>query len=349
MRWLLGGTFLAAFAVRLWRVDGAEFGIDATTLLWMARDALAGGYLPDHGLVSSLRAFQPPGYVWMVLPAVWVGGGQPVVVMAWLALLDAAGITLLVWAVRRQAGLRLALLVAALLATSPFDAAMTADIWHPSLYVGAVSLLLAALLRLRSGGSRWWVVVPVALPCLYALIHYSGLALAPAVLLLPRRRWRAFLLPAALALVVVLLAWLPFLAFEHGRGWADLSGVGHAGGGGVAAVVGLVARPDILLLWTAPACLLIARVLARLPRWPVLPALAAAIVVVQLVTLNGLRDQVLRQPNAYALKERAAVSGESLPPDPALAWVPRWTPLYLPTDPPYREGADVLYLRSLGR
>lgn len=232
----LGGVaFAASLGVRLLRLNETHFARDQAVALWMALDAVRGtaGRLPDHGLVSSVLALQPPGLVWLVLPPVWAGGGDPRWVMAWFAVLASVGVGLLVWALARMYGPFLALVAAGLLASSPADALAPALLWHVSLYMGGVAVVLAAGIRLRDGGSRWWAALVTAVPLAYVLIHYSGLALAAAALLvLPRSRWRELGVPLAVGGLVGLAAWLPFLRFEATREWQDLLMVLAAGAGG---------------------------------------------------------------------------------------------------------------------
>ena len=111
------------------------------------------------------------------------------------------------------------------------DAFYSANVWHPSLYTAAMALFLTAGIRLRTG-SRWWAAVLVAVPGLYALIHYSGVVVfapALALLMLSRRPWKQLAAPAAAAVGMVVCAWAPFLLFEVNRDWVDLRTIVGAG------------------------------------------------------------------------------------------------------------------------
>jgi hypothetical protein len=131
--------------------------------------------------------------------------------------------------VARFWGIVQAAVMAAFLVVGP-DAPMSMWIWHPSLYTGCISLFLAAGIRLRSG-SRWWAAVVVAVPGLYALLHYSGLVLfgpALVLLILSRRRWGEIAVPIGAGLAVILVAWVPFLLFEQRRGWSDFTTIANS-------------------------------------------------------------------------------------------------------------------------
>jgi hypothetical protein len=224
-------AFSGSLIVRAYRLPDVHFARDQAVALWMALDATRQGFVPDHGLVSSVLAYQPPGLIWLMVPAIMVGRGDPLVVMLCFAVLSSVGIAVLVWSVAQGWGVRLALLLAALLATNPADALAPALLWHVSLYMGAVALYLAAALQLNRGASRWWAFAVGGVPVAYTLIHYSGFMLFPiALVLLPARRWRGLALPFALGGLAGLLLWAPFALFEMRVGWQDLLAVAAAGG-----------------------------------------------------------------------------------------------------------------------
>ncbi len=232
MSWVTGAVLVGAFLSRSVWVSDAPFHPDESTVLWIALDAVRDTVIPDHGLISSYRVYQPPGLVWVTMPFVAVGGGRPELVIVGFAMLNAAAIALLVATVRVW-GLLYAAVLGLFLIVGP-DAWFSAMVWHPSLYTAAMCLVLTAGIRLPIG-SRWWVAVLVAVPGLYALIHYSGVILfAPALALvvLSRRAWKQLVTPAAAAVGVVVCAWVPFLAFEVGRDWVDLRTILGEGGAG---------------------------------------------------------------------------------------------------------------------
>ena len=115
-----------------------------------------------RGLVSSCDVFQPPGLVWVTLPFVALGGGRPEVVIVGFGLLNAVAIAFLVATVARFWGLIYAAVLGSFLVVGP-DAFVSALVWHPSLYTGAMALMLTAGIRLRRG-SAWWAAVLVVVP-----------------------------------------------------------------------------------------------------------------------------------------------------------------------------------------
>ena len=189
----------------------------------MALDGIRQLELPDHGLVSSYHVFQPPGLVWLTMPSVALGGGRPEVAIVTIALVNAALAALLVSTVARTWGFLYATALGAFLIVGP-DAFASAWLWHPSLYTSALAVMLVAGIRLHLG-STWWALVLLAIPGLYALVHYSGLVLyAPAIalVLLSRQPLTRLLWPGLSGIALTLVAWVPFLGFEARREWIDL-------------------------------------------------------------------------------------------------------------------------------
>ncbi len=194
----------------------------------MALNAVRHPSVPDYGLVSSFHAFQPPGLVWVVMPFVALGGGRPEFVIVAFGLLNASAFAFFIATALRAWGFRVAAVTAVFLVVGP-DAFNSAILWHISLYTGAMALLLAAGIRLRSG-SRWWALVITAIPGLYALIHYSGFVLygsSALLLLISRRKFADLWVPVAAAFALTLVAWEPFLSFEMQRHWSDFTTIWH--------------------------------------------------------------------------------------------------------------------------
>lgn len=219
---------VVAATTRVAYVRRAPLTPDPAMVLWMALRAVRHPTIPDHGLVSSFHAFQPPGLVWAAMPLVAVGGGRPEIVMIGFGLANAVALGLLAATIAERWGAGAAIGTTVLASVGP-DAFLSTWIWHPSLYTGAVALLLTAGIRLDRG-SRWWGAVVAAEPASYALIHYSGFALlGPSLVLLwlARRRGKQLLAPIAVGVIVSGLLWVPFLVFEAGRGLSDFTAILH--------------------------------------------------------------------------------------------------------------------------
>ena len=338
MSWVAGAVLVGAFLSRSVWVSDAPFHPDESTVLWIALDAVRDTVIPDHGLISSYRVYQPPGLVWVTMPFVAVGGGRPELVIVGFAMLNAAAIALLVATVARAWGLLYAAVVGVFLVVGP-DAWLSAVVWHPSLYTAAMCLVLTAGIRLPIG-SRWWAAVLLAVPGLYALIHYSGLILfapALALIVLSRRAWKQLVTPTAAAVGIVVCAWGPFLAFEVGRDWIDLRIILDEGGSGGSLWQEITARFSHLLFavthlgqevhdpvgltWVVGPLVVLAVVVAVARRqWRDRAFLLPAVVVATGVPAQVLANQGERQDvlllwlvPLYALAAWATVQIASLP------------------------------------
>ena len=229
--WIAGAVFLGALVARSVWLPDAFFHPDESTLLWMALDAVRDPQIPDHGLISSYHVSQPPGLVWMTMPWVALGGGRPELVIVGFALLNARRSRCWLPPLPASGGssTRSCWAPFSLSARTRF---WSTWVWHVSLYTAAVALLMAAGVRLRQG-SAWWALALVAAPGLYSLIHYSGFVLfAPALVLLlwSRRTLRSLAAPVLSGVVLIALAWGPFLSFQVDREWVDVRKLTEATG-----------------------------------------------------------------------------------------------------------------------
>ena len=125
---------------------------------------------------------------------------------------SAADAVLLVAIWKRFASLALALAVTLLVATAPYDMALTATIWNPPLAVALVKLTIAFVLLGDRDASVWWGVGATATALLAVQTHSSAVFVAaPAIVsltareLLAHRRHRALTCACASAAVIVLL------------------------------------------------------------------------------------------------------------------------------------------------
>ena len=130
---------------------------------------------------------------------------------------SAADAVLLVAIWKRFTSLALALAVTLLVATAPYDMALTATIWNPPLAVALVKATIALVLLGDRHASVWWGAGATATALLAAQTHSSAVFVAaPAIVsftareLLAHRRDRALRYACASAAVIVVLE-APFL------------------------------------------------------------------------------------------------------------------------------------------
>jgi hypothetical protein len=145
-----------------------------------------------------------------------------------LAIIQSAADALLLVAIwKRFTSLALAFAVTLLVATAPYDMALTATIWNPPLAVAFVKIALALALLGDLGDSDWWCAGATAAALLAVQAHSSGAFFAAPVIasftireLVARRYTRAMQVAGVSAAVIVILE-LPFLinlAMQPGKG-----------------------------------------------------------------------------------------------------------------------------------
>jgi 4-amino-4-deoxy-L-arabinose transferase-like glycosyltransferase len=249
------------------------------------RRAVESGSLPTFGpeAISIGSSFHHGAlYYDLLLPAAWLGGGDPTFVVAEIALLSLLVVPIVWWLARSMAGVAAGLISALLAAVSASLIGYGTFIWNPTLVEPAAALaFLGAWQAWRTANPRWWIVAAAG-TAVAAQAH-----VAAAVLVLPmaavfvadlrrgavsRRRIAAWGVAAA---ALVAATYAPVAVYELGHDFAETRGI-----------LGYLAGPD-----TTPARDPVTRVLFGgvrilawpLTRWPLidlrpafLPALAVA-------------------------------------------------------------------------
>ena len=218
---LLGVAVLGlSLAFQGWRSRLLDFDlipyVDETAAL------LAEGRLPEKGTLTSLASYTPPGTAWLLAPGMAVTDDArryEMVGSAALYLGTLAGVFALTALCAPQ---RFAILAVVLWGLSESGLFFGHSLWprgHPFFFVWMVYFTLQWVRRRNA----WYLAA--------ALIAWSAgmyvfIEIAPAFAILPAVWW--FYRPptrvgcVALAGVVTLLIWLPYLRFEAERGFIDL-------------------------------------------------------------------------------------------------------------------------------
>ena len=212
------------------------FDSDQGTEMLAMRAALASGHLPVFGpeAISVASSFHHGAlYYDLLLPAVWLGNGDPTWVVGEIALLSLIVVPVVWWIARSIGGAAAGLSAAFLAATSASLISYATFIWNPTLVEpGAAIALLGAWQAVRTRRPAWWIV-SAAGAAVAVQAH-----IAAAVILLPlavtfliavrrgpateRRRIAAWGL-AGVALIVV--TYLPLIVSELGDNFADTRGM----------------------------------------------------------------------------------------------------------------------------
>jgi 4-amino-4-deoxy-L-arabinose transferase-like glycosyltransferase len=233
----LGAIILAAAVLRLANLPfRGGWDSDQGTEMLALRSALATGRLPTFGpeAISVTSSFHHGAlYYDLLLPAAWLGNGDPTWVAGEIALLSLLVVPIVWWIARSIGGEAAGLTAAFLAAVSAGLIGYATFIWNPTLVEpGAAIAFLGAWQALRTRRPAWWLlaaagaaiamqahvaasVIVVPLAVAFAL----DLRRAPAV---SRGRIAAWGIAGA---GLVVATYLPLIVSEMGDGFADTRGM----------------------------------------------------------------------------------------------------------------------------
>lgn len=233
----LAGIVLASAVLRFVNLPvRGGWDSDQGTEMLALRAALSSGRLPTFGpeAISVTSPFHHGAlYYDILLPAAWLGNGDPIWVVAEIALLSLLVIPIAWWIARTMGGAAAGLSAALLAATSASLIGYATFIWNPTLVEpGAALAFLGAWQAIRTQRAAWWTVAAFG-----AAIAVQA-HIAAAVLVLPmgaallvdlRRgtatRRRSILAWAAAGAAVFVVTYLPLIASEMSTNLADTRGM----------------------------------------------------------------------------------------------------------------------------
>lgn len=239
---LAGLIALAALLRFAWLPTRGPFDSDQGHDMLVLRSFVVDGVWPLLGPPTSVGDFHHGAlYYYLLAPAAWLGGGNPTVVVAEIALLGTAAVALVWWLARAIAGPVAGLATALLLAVSAAGVDESTFLWNPNLIPFFAALALAGAWQAwRSGVAAWWVLAAVG-----ALVtmqcHVLGVTLVVPLAALwvvdvrgrGRAERRAVLLVGAGALLVLAAGYVPLLVHELTNGFSELrAAIEFIGGGG---------------------------------------------------------------------------------------------------------------------
>ncbi len=207
-------------------LTGRYGGVPHYDLLWDTMNAhrmLTEGTIPEHGCVSGLFSFNPPGLSYGFLPGMLIFPHRPVaaerVGAALLFVGTLCGLFLLIYPRLGGWAASGTLLVFSFASGGVF---YLTTLWPRGHVFFAVWILLFATLWVERRRSRWLAAALVS----YAAGMYWFMEIAPVIVLLPAL-WLIYRPPLGrramlVAVAASLFIWMPYLRFEAGRGFADL-------------------------------------------------------------------------------------------------------------------------------
>lgn len=209
---------------------------DQGTEMLALRAALSAGRLPTFGpeAISVTNSFHHGAlYYDLLLPAAWLGNGDPTWVVAEIAFLSLFVIPIVWWIARTMGGTAAGLVAALVAATSASLIGYATFIWNPTLVEPAAALaFLGAWQAIRTRRAAWWVVAGVG-AAIAAQAHIAAavivLPLGAALLIDLRRgpaeRRRGILAWSLAGAALFVATYLPLIASELSHDFADTRGM----------------------------------------------------------------------------------------------------------------------------
>jgi 4-amino-4-deoxy-L-arabinose transferase-like glycosyltransferase len=254
---VLVAILVLAALVRLPGLDArGQWDADQGTDMRVLRSWVQDGQSPLLGPQTSIGTFHHgAAYYWLLAPAAFLSGADPVAVTFELALIGIGAVAAIWWLARLLGGPVAAAAAGLLAAVSPAGIEESTFIWNPNPIPLAAALAFAGtIMARRSHRARWWLVAGLG-AMLTMQLHILGavilipLAWAWAAELVARRRagddqgTRAALRGGLGALTIVAAGYLPLLAYELGHGFEEIRAiVDYLAGGGREAAGGAPGR-----------------------------------------------------------------------------------------------------------
>jgi hypothetical protein len=209
---------------------GADWDSDQGGLMLALRDALHSGSLPQLGMLASPGTFHHGAlYLDLMLPAAWLGNGDPTPVLFETALTSLAVVPMVWWVARSIAGTAAGLAAALLAATSGGLVFFSGFIWNPTVMEPGAALALLGAWQAWSGRKPAWLPVAAAGTAISMQADLAGIALfVPMACILiallvrgPAGRRRHIALWGAAAAAVIVVTYVPFIFYELGHRFAE--------------------------------------------------------------------------------------------------------------------------------
>lgn len=227
-RWLVGGlvfiVVILAFGLRLRLIDTTGIWGDQSFTLNTAMRWVNGGEIPLAANKSSVGVMNPPmiEYLYATALRVW----PDVLSVAWLTLAAGmAAVGMAAWGAYRLFGWQAGLWTLLLFALNPWSVFYSQLIWNQTMIPVFATLTLVSLLLYFAVWPRgvYLVLAFVGAACMTQVHPGSVMQLGTMGLigLLFWRRLRVWPLVAGVAAFVAL--YVPFLLYENGVGWTDVT------------------------------------------------------------------------------------------------------------------------------
>ena len=210
-----------------WDSDQATTMVDLHT-------ALSTGQLPTFGPLSSIMTFHHGAlYYDLILPAAWLGNGDPVWVVAEIALLSLLVIPIVWWIARTIGGVAAGLTAALVAASSASLIGYATFIWNPTVIEpAAAAAFLGAWQAIRTRRAAWWMVAAVGAAVVSQAHVAAGVIVLPlGVAFLfdlrhgPAARRRRILGWGLAGVAIFVATYLPLIVSEMNHNFTETRGI----------------------------------------------------------------------------------------------------------------------------
>jgi 4-amino-4-deoxy-L-arabinose transferase-like glycosyltransferase len=210
-----------------WDSDQATTMVDLHT-------ALSTGQLPTFGPLSSIMTFHHGAlYYDLILPAAWLGNGDPVWVVAEIALLSLLVIPIVWWIARTIGGVAAGLTAALVAASSASLIGYATFIWNPTVIEPAAAVaFLGAWQAIRTRRAAWWMVAALGAAVVSQAHVAAGVIVLPlGVAFLfdlrhgPAARRRRILGWGLAGVAIFVATYLPLIVSEMNHNFTETRGI----------------------------------------------------------------------------------------------------------------------------
>jgi 4-amino-4-deoxy-L-arabinose transferase-like glycosyltransferase len=268
-------------------------------------DLVASGQIPLLGPPTSIGDFHHGVlYYFLLAPAAWLSGSDPLGVTAAIALAGVLAVAVVWWLARSIGGPVAGAVAGLLMAVSSSAVDESTFIWNPNLIALSSAIALAAAWRAWSTDrAAWWIVAAagavVTMQChvlgSILLVPIGGLLLADARRRGPGPERRAILRAGGLGILLLALSYLPLAVHELGSDFSETrAAIAFATGGAEPSAVSLPVRFGIVA-W---------RVLA----WPLAGLVTAAPLAAMVAMLLVVASLLWRAGRAGGASDRERIA-----------------------------------------
>src|SRR6266852_7689953 len=223
--WEVSLILLVAGFLRFYQINTTELDEDQAKLYRLAYDAVHHALLPVTSNVASIGISNPPGVIYFFMPLAALSS-NPMWGAVLVGVFTTAAAVLTYFFTRRYYGRFAGTVDALLYATAAGPLNYARFIWQPNLMPPFVVLFMFALFRGVVERRKGWLWPALVLFGILYQMHPTtlllGVPLLVAVALVPGTlRWRDLFLACFLLLII----FLPYIAWEVFTGFADIHGI----------------------------------------------------------------------------------------------------------------------------